>query len=725
MTKFTHLALKNDKKVYIVPFFCYTLVRFLFIPFTFTEYKGVDNMKEKINKFYYMFIIFILSFFFVPSLAKAETITASTINGMKVNVRIDAGTEYSNVMAGSTPIQLNTGYPVVLLNPPTKLDSSNNIWYNIQFSYNGTSYTGYVYGIYLKTITYDNDSFDSYLTAQGFPESYWPALEILHASYPNWSFQALSTGLDWNAAVNAEIGENYTDSREVAYRSTDNGYYNWDTDTWNPQESNSWFAANGTTIAYYMDPRNFLTATNILMFESLSYQNAYQTQTVVQKILNGTSMEGSYQYNGSNKTYASTFIDAASQTGVSPIHLASRARQEIGTSTNPIPIAASGASFTYNSQTYSGLYNFYNIGASSGGTSPVYKGLVWANGGETGTTLSVTYNRPWKTRYDSIVGGASYIGEKYINANQNTLYLQKFNVAPASPYTKYTHQYMTNVSAPKSESVTTYNAYSSYGLLNEALVFSIPVFNNMSNTNTLPTTLGNPNNYLSMIKVNGINVPSFNKDVTTYNILLSSTLMSVTIDATKISSLATIQSGTGTATLTGTTTTVNIPVKAENGTIKTYVINITKSDTVPITTPEIINSLKWTKGEGFVSGIGLNTDVSSISSNISNVSSLVTTSITDSLGATKSTGNIGTGDSITITNNGEETTYKTVIYGDVNGDGQITILDLLVIQKAILGSKTLSDVYAKAADPSKDGSITIKDLLKVQKHILGSSIIEQ
>jgi len=46
---------------------------------------------------------------------------------------------------------------------------------------------------------------------------------------------------------------------------------------------------------------------------------------------------------------------------------------------------------------------------------------------------------------------------------------------------------MTNIMAPYSESLTTKNAYSSYGITNEALVFLIPVYTNMPGSTSLPS----------------------------------------------------------------------------------------------------------------------------------------------------------------------------------------------------------------------------------------------
>ena len=109
--------------------------------------------------------------------------------------------------------------------------------------------------------------------------------------------------------------------------------------------------------------------------------------------------------------YSDAFMAAASESGVSPYHLASRVKQEVVVSSALMSSSVSGKVAGYE-----GIYNFYNIGAynstASGGA--IANGLKWAS---TGTT----YLRPWDSPYKSIVGGASYIGKNYINVGQNTL----------------------------------------------------------------------------------------------------------------------------------------------------------------------------------------------------------------------------------------------------------------------------------------------------------------
>ena len=62
-------------------------------------------------------------------------------------------------------------------------------------------------------------------------------------------------------------------------------------------------------------------------------------------------------------------------------------------------------------------------------------------------------------------------------------------------------------------------------------------------------------------------------------------------------------------------------------------------------------------------------------------------------------------------------------YGDVNNDGQITVLDLLYVQRYLLRTMTLNSQQLKAADVSKDGVVNVLDLLMIQKQLLGISFI--
>ena len=69
--------------------------------------------------------------------------------------------------------------------------------------------------------------------------------------------------------------------------------------------------------------------------------------------------------------------------------------------------------------------------------------------------------------------------------------------------------------------------------------------------------------------------------------------------------------------------------------------------------------------------------------------------------------------------------YDVVIYGDVNGDGRITSMDMLYIKRHILYIKTLSGSYLLAADTNKDSDVTSMDMLYIKRHILDIKYIQQ
>ena len=104
---------------------------------------------------------------------------------------------------------------------------------------------------------------------------------------------------------------------------------------------------------------------------------------------------------------------------------------------------------------------------ASGSYDAVEYGLLYAS--ESGS-----YGRPWNTRIKSIIGGALHYASNYINNNQNTLYLKKFNVMNGLSSVA-THQYMTNVAGASQEASNLADGYGS----SSAITFYIPVYKNM------------------------------------------------------------------------------------------------------------------------------------------------------------------------------------------------------------------------------------------------------
>lgn len=318
----------------------------------------------------------------------------------------------------------------------------------------------------------------------GFPESYKTYLRNLHTKYPNWKFIPYNTGIDFSTAVENEYLGNRS-LMENAYskylKSNAPGDYNTATGKYIAKDGGSWVTASKNCIAYFMDPRNFLNEQCIYMFEQLAYDAATQTQAGVEAILQGSFMYKTNiayittagKYKTTETLYSNQILSAAANAKVSAYYLASKILQEVGSRKHPT-YAGMGASGSVNgrySAAYTGIYNFYNIGAYSS-ANPIANGLNWASTGK-------TYGRPWNTPFKSIAGGAEYIGEKYINCGQNTTYFQRFNVNKYSKYPLYTHQYMTNIYGAANEGIYTSDAYNSLGIAPLAKTFVIPVYTNM------------------------------------------------------------------------------------------------------------------------------------------------------------------------------------------------------------------------------------------------------
>ncbi len=66
------------------------------------------------------------------------------------------------------------------------------------------------------------------------------------------------------------------------------------------------------------------------------------------------------------------------------------------------------------------------------------------------------------------------------------------------------------------------------------------------------------------------------------------------------------------------------------------------------------------------------------------------------------------------------TPSSNLIYGDVDGDGSVTITDATIVQKASIGLVDLNEDQIKCADVTGDGRVSISDVTLIQKYIAGT-----
>lgn len=341
-----------------------------------------------------------------------------------------------------------------------------------------------IFFIIIISISNMNYAADRREGIENFPDSYKPYLYELQKKHPNWNFTALYINLDWKYVIDNEnvFGKNLVPkSYSDRWKNTTPGEYNVEVDA-------GWVDSSRRAVEYAMDPRNFLNEVRIFQFEGLSYNETTNNIAGIEKILYGTEFYNrivDYLDSNGNKItmtskYSDLILSAGKTSRVNSFHLASRIKQEVG------PFL-SHSSISGTVEGFKGLYNFYNIGATSSSDpmGAIRNGLQYAKDGKGASAeTKAKYLIPWNTKERAITGGAIFIGSSYIHLGQNTVYLQKFHVTSNTGGELFWHQYMTNVLAPYSESKLTYNGYSNTGLLNDSIEFIIPVYNNMPSTPT-------------------------------------------------------------------------------------------------------------------------------------------------------------------------------------------------------------------------------------------------
>lgn len=555
------------------------------------------------------------------------------------NIRTGPSTDYSRL--GTE----NVGSTFYLISSSIVRDEKQNGscdagWYQINYN----NQTGYVCSEYVSAVLSPEEetaepttACEAEMKAAGFPASYWDSLCALKEAHPNWQFNAVQTGLDFATAVDrfTSCGDSLLQTSNSAWIDTSCSY-----------TEGGFVSVNQEAVAYYLDPRNFLTERYIFQFEDNRYNSALESHYAdIARVIVDSADFYKYHYN-LGYDISKDIAEGGKTYNVSPTHLASRMYQELGTGTrlqnlykgtfageiSYAPINPATGDHYYD---FRGYYNFYNIGVTGV--------CVNGGGGATYCGLNKAISMGWNSVNKAIVGGATFLYSDYISIGQYTSYLERFNVVPANSSSLYLHYYMANMQAPSSEASTAYNAYNELGLLDSSFVFYIPVYNNMN--------------------ASVDNSPS-----------------------------GPVDSGGSSSS----------PSSSAIGTI--------------------VTSAGYKISGDYIKGIDPLTSADTIKANLEAIAGSGNVHIEKS---SESDDYLGTGSKITITNSSETKTLTVLVYGDTSGDGEIGALDLLQVQKNILGASSLSGVYKEAADTSRDGEIGALDLLQIQKEILGAGKVNQ
>lgn len=218
--------------------------------------------------------------------------------------------------------------------------------------------------------------------------------------------------------------------------------------------------------------------------------------------------------------------------------------------------------------------------------------------------------------------------------------------------------------------------------------------------------------------------PTFNSNTLTYNAEVDNDVKRINLNLTKSNNNSTI-SGDGDKTLAIGSNTFKITVTAEDGTTKKiYTININRT--------EIITSIEFGHNisDGYIKTVsnimptGNATTVLDMKNQLDNDNSKLEIWTADNKNKLSDSAPIATGMIVKLIVNGKMTDSKViVIKGDVNGDGDINIIDASAVVNHFLDRFYLVDAYLVAADVVEDSTINIIDASAIVNHFLDRIMI--
>ena len=530
---------------------------------------------------------------------------------------------------------------------------------------------------------------------------YKSLMNEMKAKHPNYRFLVYYTGMDWNEVINTEYqGHGTSPLNLFQVGSNYNGMWQCPLCGTKKYDNGSWCCASKEALAYMMDPRNSLNESDVFQFKDLEGSDV-SYDDIARVVAN----YGSYL---NNQEAIQAIVDASVQYNVNGYFLVAKIVNEHGKNGSTL---SNGQG--YNGK-YVGVYNYFNVGSYGNGTATIIN-----NG------LSYAQSKGWTSIRASIFGGAEVVKDSYIiRYSQNTLYYQKFNVSGKSSIAS--HQYQQNIMAAQSQGASL-KAY--YGNSNtvEIYTFIIPLYENIptktavrpdvTKQNTITYEDGVVQNISSSLKVrasaNGTAIGALNNGESIkiierakekvgnyhWDLIVSNIDGTYGYAARDVGGENCIASIGSTGTSSGTAEKPETPEEPEQPTEnENYEVDIEKDillketgyiNTVPDVTYEHI------------------------------IKKYENASIIDNSGNKVETGKLGTGYTVTI---GEET-FKIVKKGDITGDGNVNVLDAVLLLNAIKGNKTLEDEFKEAACLKNNKDFNVLDAVYMLNYIKGNANI--
>ena len=522
--------------------------------------------------------------------------------------------------------------------------------------------------VYAGTLSADIDGID---------ESRYPVykelINNLKVKHTNYNFQVYYTGIDWNSAIVSEYQSHGTCPKNLFNVGTNyQGMWYCPICGTRKYDNGSLCCASKDAIAYMMDPRNSIDENSIFQFKILDSSDV--TIDDITRVVQNTFLN--------NSEAIQAIYDASVTYNINGYFLVAKILNEHGKNGSTLSRGE-----RYNGS-FAGCYNYFNIGSFGNSTAAII-----TNG------LGYAANSGWTSIRASIIGGAQIVKENYMNTRkQNTVYFQKFNVVYEQGL--YSYQYQQNIMAAETQGRSLKSYYNSD--MNHT--FIIPVFENMpkekaprpnpSVASTINYEEGTVTNVSSSLKVrsspNGTAIGKLNNGESIkiieratnqvagiYWDLIVSNVDGTYGYAARIVGGDMCLTGNGNTNVSsGEVATIIEQVSSESNSniiIKDGYLKITPS----VSYEEITNSYS-----GAV--------------------------IKDNSGNVINSGNIATGYKVAI----NDSEYVVIKKGDINSDGNVDIIDVVVLLNHIKGKNVLTDnSQIEAAKLKNNDDINISDII--------------
>ena len=558
---------------------------------------------------------------------------------------------------------------------------------------------------------------------------YKKLINDLKAKHPEYTFLIFYTGMDWETVINVEYqGHGKSPKNLVQLNDNYNGLWICPICGVQKFDNGSWCCASKDALQYMMDPRNSINESDIFQFKNLE-----GSDVTYEDIARVVAKYGSYI---NNDEVINAIVEASNTYNINGYFLVSKIINEHGKNGSTL---SNGQG--YNGK-YVGYYNYFNIGSFGNGEATIIN-----NG------LSRAQKEGWNTRRLSILGGAKVVRESYITEySQNTLYYQKYNVSGRSAIGS--HQYQQNIMAAQSQGEDLKEYYGDTTSVKE-YEFVIPLYKNMPKTVSVrpDVTKENKVTYQDAVVKNisktltvratpGLDGMAIGKldngeglkvllrmpdpiDGYYWDMIVTKTTgmygyaarnvngESIGIVGGHIVTSGSVSNNppkeekpntnTSTNTNTNTNTTVNGNTTVNNNTVGGNTVLTPQKEDVKITEDEKIIEMTPT------------TEIEFLTKEYKDKKVVVK----DSKGIEVTTGKIGTGYKVTI----EDKTYTVVKKGDVNGDANINISDVINVFDYLKGDTDLKDEYEKAALVNSEKMINISDVIKLFDYLKGDTSI--